>query len=34
MAKVRDWQTMTEDDRAETVPIPRQSARRWDDDSD
>lgn len=32
MAKVLDWRAMTEDDIAETVKIPRQSNRRWDDD--
>jgi hypothetical protein len=32
MAKVRDWEFMTEDDVAEIVRIPRQSMRRWDDE--
>lgn len=32
MPKIRDWHTMTEDDTAETVRIPRQSMRRWDDE--
>lgn len=30
--RIRDWQTMTEDDRAETVRIPRQHRRNWDDE--
>lgn len=34
MPKILDWHTMTEDDVAETVRIPRQSARRWDDEND
>lgn len=34
MAKVRNWEVMTEDDVAETVKIPKQSARRWDDETD
>lgn len=32
MPKVINWEILTEDDIAETVRIPRQSNRRWDDE--
>jgi hypothetical protein len=30
--RILDWQTYTDDDIAETVRIPRQNRRNWDDE--